>query len=336
LKKYTSDNLLLNALKSPICGLLSALLLAQVSVSAAQLPVNLRSAGNFTVLAKSGISTVPSSAIKGDIGVSPIGSTAITGFSLIMDSSTRFSTSPQVVGKVYAPNYSAPTPALLTTAVSDMETAFTDAAGRTTPDFTERGAGNIGGLTLTPGLYKWGTGVNITDNVTLAGGPNDVWIFQIAGSVTMAASKSVILSGGAQAKNVFWQVSGGVGVQVGTQAHFEGIVLAQAGIIFKTGASVNGRLYSQTAVTLESNAVTPPAAAPLVGRLEFGPISRAANGTVTLTLTNTPTLQLTIEHSKDLVNWVQLEKPTPTLSPYVTTDGTPVNESRRFYRAFYP
>jgi hypothetical protein len=336
LKNIKTPSQRISALSRALCCGAAALLLSQVSTFAAQLPVNLKTAGNYTVLAKSGISTVPPSSITGDIGVSPIDSTAITGFSLIMDSSTRFSTSPQVVGRVYAANYGTPTPSLLTTAVGDMETAYTDAAGRTTPDFTERGAGNIGGLTLTPGLYKWGTGVNIPADVTLAGGPNDVWIFQIAGSVTVATSKSVILSGGAQARNIFWQVAGGVGVDIGAQAHFEGIVLTKAGINMKTGASINGRLYSQTAVTLQSNPVIRPAAEAPAGRLQFGPVSRASNGTVTLILTNTPMLQVTIQQSKDLVNWTQLEKPTPTVSPYVTSDATTPAETRTFYRAFYP
>lgn len=138
------------------------------------LPIDLGSAGNFGVLAKTGISTVPGSSVTGDMGVSPIGSTAITGFSLTLDSTTTFSTSDQVTGKVYASDYSAPTPSILTTAVSDMETAYTDAAGRTLPDHTELGAGDISGMTLAPGLYKWGTSVLINTDVTLAGGPDDV------------------------------------------------------------------------------------------------------------------------------------------------------------------
>jgi hypothetical protein len=234
------------------------------NVMAALIPVNLGTAGNFAILSKTGISTVPPSAVTGDLGVSPIDSTAVTGFSLTQDSTTRFSTSPQVTGKIYAANYSSPTPANLTTAVGDMETAFTDAAGRSLPDFTELGTGNIGGMTLAPGLYKWGTGVTIPTDVTLSGTANDIWIFQIAGSVTMASDKSVFLSGGAQAKNIFWQVSGGVGVDIGTGAHFEGIILAQKAINFQTGASINGRLLSQTAVTLDANTVTVPSGASVV------------------------------------------------------------------------
>jgi hypothetical protein len=138
-----------------------------------------------------------------------------------------------------------------------MGSAYDDAARRPSPDFTELGAGQIGGLTLTPGLYKWGTGVSISTNVTLSGGPNDVWIFQVAGTLTQSNATSVNLAGGAQAKNIFWQVAGGV--TIGTTAHFEGVVLAKTLIAVQTGASVTGRLLAQTAVTLQKNAVTQPA-----------------------------------------------------------------------------
>ena len=324
--------------KHPLISLLTTIalapLLSQIPTSAAQAPVDLGTSGNYVILAKSGVSTVPVSAVTGDIGVSPIDSTAITGFSLAVDITTTFATSPQVTGKVYAPDYSSPTPAQLTTAVSDMETAFTDAGGRTTPDFTELGAGNIGGLTLAPGLYKWGTGLDIPTDVTLAGGPNDVWIFQVAGDITMASATSVILSGGAQAENIFWQVAGGTGVDIGTEAHFEGIILAKAGINLNTGASINGRLLSQTAVTLKSNAVTAPEIGPT--QPQFGLISRTSNGTVNLIITNTPTFQITLQHSSDLINWKPLSQPTPMVSPFSTTDTTAGGETMRFYRAFYP
>lgn len=250
--------------KLAVIGAVVVGIFLQQNATASPAPVNLGLAGKFAILSKTGISTVPPSAVTGDMGVSPIDSTAVTGFSLTQDSTTRFSTSPQVTGKIYAADYSSPTPANLTTAVSDMQTAFTDAAGRSLPDFTELGTGNIGGMTLAPGLYKWGTGVTIPTDVTLSGGANDVWIFQIAGNITMASDKSVFLSGGAQAKNIFWQVSGGVGVDIGTGAHFEGIILAEKAINFQTGASINGQLLSQTAVTLDANNVTIPSGASFV------------------------------------------------------------------------
>ncbi|MDX2054496.1 MAG: ice-binding family protein [Polyangiaceae bacterium] len=219
--------------------------------------VNLGTSSNFVILAKSGIDTIPPSVITGNVGVSPIDSTGLTGFSLTIDGAGTFSTSSQIVGMAFAANYASPSPANLTTAVSNMETAFTDAAGRPTPDVTELGSGDISGLTIAPGLYKWGTGILISTNVTLAGGPNDVWIFQIAGGITEASAVKVLLSGGAKAKNIFWQTFGSVAL--GTGAHLEGIVLSQTEITLGTGATVNGRLLSQTAVTLDASTVTQPA-----------------------------------------------------------------------------
>lgn len=219
--------------------------------------VELGAASSFVALAKSGISTVPQSALTGDIGVSPIDSTAMTGFSFTLDPSGTFATSTQIVGKAYAADYTSPTPSNLTVAVGAMETAYTDAAGRTTPDFVELGSGELGGLTLAPGLYKWGTGVLITTDVTLTGGPDDVWIFQISGGITQASSVKVLLSGGARPKNIFWQAAGAVALD--TSAHMEGIVLAQTQISLATDASANGRLFSQTAVSLDHATVVQPA-----------------------------------------------------------------------------
>ena len=221
-------------------------------------PVDLGTAGNFVLLSKAGISTTGATKITGDIGVSPIDSTAITAFGLTMDVSGEYSTTTPttlVTGKVYAADYAVPTPAKMTTAISDMETAFTDAAGLAIPDFTELGAGNISGLVLVPGLYKWGTDVLITGaGVTISGGANDVWIFQISGGLTCAGA--VTLAGGAQAKNIFWQV--GAGASFDTGAAFQGIIMAATKIVFNTGATLTGRALAQTAVTLDANAITEP------------------------------------------------------------------------------
>jgi hypothetical protein len=234
----------------------SAVPLDPASSFAVQAPVNLGTAGNYMILAKSGISTTGTTSIVGDIGVSPIAATAITGFALVADASNQFSTSSLVTGKVYAADYAVPTPANLTTAVLDMQTAYTDAAGRALPDFTELGAGNIDGMTLVHGLYKWGTVVTIPTGVTLKGGANDVWIFQIAQGLTVGNGAIVTLSGGAQAKNIFWQVAGQT--TLGTTSDFKGIVLCQTAIVLNTGAVMNGRALAQTAVTLIANAITAP------------------------------------------------------------------------------
>ncbi|MBS1149067.1 MAG: hypothetical protein H6Q89_765, partial [Myxococcaceae bacterium] len=219
-------------------------------------PVLLGTAGNYVLLAKTAISTVPASAVTGDIAVSPAAATFITGFSLVADSTNVFSTSTQVVGQVFAASYAVPTPTNLTTAISDMQTAYTDAASRPTPNFLELGTGNIGGLTLVPGLYKWTSTVTIPNSVTIAGGPNDVWIFQTTGDLQLSANQSVILSGGAQAKNIFWQVAGQV--TFGANSHFEGIVLTQTQATLQTGASMNGRVLAQTQIALQQATVVGP------------------------------------------------------------------------------
>src|SRR5450631_3586503 len=220
------------------------------------LAVNLRTAGNYVILAESAISTVPPAVITGNLGISPMTATSITGFSLIADSTNVFATSTQVTGKVYAAADAIPTPSNLTTAIGDMGLAFTDAAGRA-PNVTELGAGSIGGMTLAPGVYKWGTGLLIPTDLTLNGSATAVWIFQIAQILTVSNAATVHLTGGALAKNVFWQVSGSV--ELGTTSHLEGIVLCKTMINLGSGASIAGRLMAQTAVTLAANTVTQPA-----------------------------------------------------------------------------
>jgi len=217
--------------------------------------VVLGSAGNYVILAKSGVSTTGVTSVVGDIGLSPAAATYVTGFAL-SSPPTTYSTSSQVTGKVWAANYAVPTPANLTAAVLNMQTAYTDAAGRTSPNHTELGAGNIQGMTLVPGLYKWGTGVSIPSAVTLSGGANDVWIFQIAQNLTVANGAIVTLSGGAQAKNIFWQVAGAA--TLGTSSDFKGIILSKTLISFNTGAAITGRALAQTAVTLNATAITQP------------------------------------------------------------------------------
>lgn len=219
-------------------------------------PVVLGSAGDYVILAKSAISTTGVTAVTGNVGVSPAAASFITGFSLVADATNVFSTSPLVTGQIFASDYTAPTPSNLTTSVNNMLTAYTDAAGRA-PDYTELGTGNIGGMVLAPATYKWSTGVLIPTDVTLNGGPNDVWIFQIAQGITQASAARVVLIGGALPKNIFWQVFGTV--DVGTTAHMEGVILSQTSINMRTGASANSRLLAQTAVTLDANAVTQPA-----------------------------------------------------------------------------
>ena len=212
--KHNIKQLLTKRSSAAVVVMIAALLVltlvptGEVLGSAPRAPVDLGSAGNFVILAKAGISTTGTTSIVGNIGVSPVAATYITGFGLTMDSSTQFSTSSLVTGKVYAADYASPTPTVMTTAISNMQTAYTDAAGRTLPDSTELGAGNIGGMTLAPGLYKWSSGLLIPTDVTLSGSSNSIWIFQIAQNLDVSDGVHVLLSGGAQANNIFWQVAG--------------------------------------------------------------------------------------------------------------------------------
>jgi hypothetical protein len=162
--------------------------------------VDLRTAGDYVILAKTGIDTVPTSAITGNIAVSPIAATAITGFDLILSSDGKSATSTQVIGVATAASYLGDTPALLTTAVSDMQTAYTDAAGRDN-EVAARidlgngllgGAGNKGGVDfpLTPGVYTFGSDVLLSGDINFHGSDTDtdIFIIQMTGNLVQAAS----------------------------------------------------------------------------------------------------------------------------------------------------
>jgi len=224
--------------------------ISTATVSSVLPVVDLGLASSFAILSKSGITDVYKSSVTGDVGSSPISGTAI------------LLTCPEVTGNIYSVDPAGPLPcritdpSLLTTAVSNMEAAYTDAAGRINPDFLNLGAGSIGSLTLTPGLYKWTSTLTIPTDVTLNGGPNDVFIFQVAGTLTMASAVKVILTGGVQAKNIYWVAAGAV--TLGTTSHFEGNILGKTGINLQTGATMNGRMLAQTDVTLEMNTVVKP------------------------------------------------------------------------------
>lgn len=225
-------------------------------------PVNLKSAagihnGKFAILAETTITTTGVTSITGDTGLSPAATSYYKGFGTLTAGGTYQTSTPTslVVGKMYGADMKPPTPTDMTAVIGDMYTAYVTAAGRSLPDFTELYAGNISGKNLSPGLYKWGTGVLINTNVTLTGAANDTWIFQIAQNLTMGPGAQVILAGGAQAKNIVWQVGGGVGVTLNSTSHIEGTVMAAKAINLITGATVNGRLFAQSAVTLQANTV---------------------------------------------------------------------------------
>ena len=211
--------------------------------------IDLKTAGKFAVLSKSGVTQAGVSNVQGDIGTSPIAHTALTGFDLVTHSSTTYGTSHMVNGHLHAADYTNPTDNMMTVAVFDMEAAFVDAAGRPNPDFVELGAGLIDGMTLCPGLYKWSTGINFYNSLTFEGSATDIWILQVSGIITAGSGSNVVLKGGAKAENIFWQSTAAV---FGTTSHLEGVFLCLTAITFATGSSLNGAVLAQTAVTLDS------------------------------------------------------------------------------------
>jgi hypothetical protein len=235
---------------------------AMVNAASGNDIVLLGTASNYVILSKSGISTVPTSVITGDIAVSPIAATAITGFTLTLDSSTYYSTSDQVTGIVKAADYTSPTSSDLTTAVSDMEIAYTDAAGRSTTggsSFLNLGEGDIGGKTLGPGVYTFDRDVTITSDIYFKGTSTDVFIIQTSKSVKQAPNTKVYLTGNcggsiALAQNIFWSVAQEVIVE--PNSTMQGVLLVKTGVTIKTGSTLNGRILAQTAVVLQQATIT--------------------------------------------------------------------------------
>ncbi|MFA5131843.1 MAG: ice-binding family protein [Candidatus Paceibacterota bacterium] len=214
------------------------------------LPIDLGTAGNFVILSKTGVTNIPTSSITGNIGTSPITGASITGLDCA-----------EVTGSIYTVDATGPSckitsPTLLTTAISDMETAYTEAAGKTVSSgaTTDVGAGTLTDLTLTSGVYQWGSNVTIPTDLTLSGGSTDIFIFKVAGTLDIASNKNIILTGGALASNVFWQTTGTV--TIGSGSHFEGVILSQTNIAMLTGATLSGRAFAKTAVTLDGNTIS--------------------------------------------------------------------------------
>ncbi len=234
---------------------------SNIGISGASTPVNLGTTANFSTLAKTAITNVPTSDITGNIGASPVTGAAIdvtcgeiTG--TIYGSNAAYTGS----GNVSCYKGTAPDNTLVGNAVLDMGIAYANTAGRVDPDFTELYTGILDNQVLVPGLYKWGTDVSIgAGGVALSGSATDVWIFQISGNLTQAANVNVTLTGGAVAKNVFWQVGGGAGATLGAGAHFEGTIMAAKAIVLGNLATVNGRLLADSAVNLSANTIVKPA-----------------------------------------------------------------------------
>ena len=224
--------------------------------------VPLGTAIGYAILAKTGITSLPSSVVTGNVGLSPASRGDLKGWLETVAPDSTYSTSTQIVApsNLYAADYAAPTPANLTTAVLNMETAYADAAARvpTSAATTDIGTppGTLVNMTLASGVYQWGSAVNIPTDLTFDGSGKDFWVLKVSGPLFMAAGKKIILINGAQSRNIYWQVSDDV--TIGANAQFAGIILGKKSITFGNLASINGRLLAQSMVTLNAATVTQP------------------------------------------------------------------------------
>lgn len=313
-----------------LIGLLlaTAVVVPHLTLAAGPAPVNLGSAARFAILAGAGITTTGGGMINGDVGASPISGSAI-GLSAA-----------QVNGIIYTVDATGPAgsvmdPALLTTAKGDLTTAYNDAAGRSpvpTGSFLNPQGGNIGGLNLVPGLYKFtGTALITGADVTLTGGPNDVWIFQIAADLQLGNGIKIVLAGGALAKNIFWQV--GTSATIGTSAAFKGTILADQAITMGSTSTMEGRaLASSAGVTFNGTGGSLPASqAPI-----FTQISRTASNSVTVVLDTPSNRLLRLQSSPDVfhTNWTTIATATPVTNSWSFADNAAVDGvTQRLYRA---
>lgn len=296
--KITSQALFVTAMRQvrTVLVLAVALIFQHQDAMSAQAPIDLGAASRFAVLAGSEITSIPTSDIRGGVGLSPAARSKIAGLTPV-----------EVLGTMFAADDGGAVAVMLTQAQGDLTTAFNDAAGRTpvpTGPFLNPGGANLGGLSLVPGLYKFtGDALISGSDLTLTGSASDVWIFQIASSLTVANGIHVVLAGGAQAANIYWQV--GTSATLGTTVIFKGTILADQSIALHTLATLEGRALARiAAVTLDSNTITIPSTATntvtLVSAAEFNGSYTYASG-----------------HS------VNLETETITV---------PVSGSRQFYR----
>ncbi len=310
-------------------AILTAIFLSN-STAAGPAPIELGEAAHFAILAGATITNTGGGTIRGDVGASPITGSAI------------HLTQAQVQGTIFSVDAAGPPgsvidPALLLAAKGALTTAYNDAAGRTpvpSGPFLNPGNGNIGGLSLIPGLYKF-TGTASVDgsDVTLIGGANDVWIFQIAADLQIASGKRVLLAGGAQARNIFWQV--GTSAVIGTFAVMKGIIMADQSITMKTSSTMDGKALAFSAgVTYNGDAggtLTSPDD-PIFTR-----ITRAPTGAVTLTLRTTPYFQINLQTSTSMTSgtWTTIATDTPQTTPWTFThSGALATGPKRFYRAW--
>ena len=272
--------------------------------------IDLRSAAPFTILATSTTTTTGGGIINGDVGLSPVGSQGIPPG--------------QINGTIYNGG------PIAAQAQLDLNSAIIASSPAQLPGGINVGA-ELGGQTLVAGVYASPSGAyGITSvDLTLHGGPNDVWVFQMASTLTVGVGRQVILTGGAQARNVFWQV--GSSATLGTSSVFVGTVMAYASITMNASSTLNGRALAQNgAVTYDgSGGNLPLPAAPI-----FTHITQSRTNSGTVTLLTSPYFPLTLQSSTNLINWTSIASNNPLTSLTTFTNPVPTGVTRRFYRAF--
>ena len=273
-------------------------------------PIDLRSAAPFTILATSTTTTTGGGIINGDVGLSPAGSQGIPPG--------------QINGTIYNGG------PIAAQAQLDLTSAIIAASPAQLPGGINVGA-ELGGQTLVAGVYASPSGAyGITSvDLTLHGGPNDVWVFQMASTLTVGVGRQVILTGGAQARNVFWQV--GSSATLGTSSVFVGTVMAYASITMNASATLNGRAMAQIgAVTYNgSGGNLPLPAAPV-----FTNITQSRTNSGTVVLQTSPYFPLILESSTNLVSWTRIATNNPVTSLSTFTNPVPSGVTSRYYRAF--
>ncbi len=288
----------------------------QTAASVGPTPIDLASCAGFAILASTTITTTGGGMIHGDVGLSPAGSVGIPP--------------EQVNGTIYNGG------PIAEQAQLDLTTAFNAASPAELPGGINVGNGELGGRVLEPGIYASAPGsydISLVD-LTLHGGRNDVWVFQMASTLTVGPGRKVILTGGAQAKNIFWQVGSSATLQ--TTSDFKGTIMAYASITMDTGSVMEGRALARTgAVTYNGDGGSLPSEPqpPL-----FTHIS-TTNSAATMVIDTTPHFLLTLQSSPDLTqtNWTTIATDSPVVAgPSTFIDSMPLSdgETKRFYRAF--
>jgi hypothetical protein len=274
-------------------------------------PIDLRSAVHFTILATSTTTTTGGGIINGDVGLYPAGSQGIPPA--------------QINGTIYNGD------PVAAQAELDLNAAYNAASPAALPGGSNVGA-ELSGQTLPGGVYQSPSGAyGINGDLTLQGGPNDVWVFQMASTLTVGVGGRVLLTGGAQARNVFWQV--GSSATLNSSSVFEGTIMVYASITMNSSSTLDGRALAQNgAVTYNgSGGSLPLLAAPVFVNIAATP----ANATVVLN--TSPYFLVTLQSTTNLLipSWILVATNTPVTNLWTFTDTNAVKITpRNFYRAF--